>query len=207
MRASSNHSRSTLLVIAGLACGVILGLAAPATAHEVGHLIKGTSIAPHSIPGDRLENNTVTGKQVKESTLGAVPNSTKLGGVKAAGYERRVMWAFVNASGAIEQQSGGITEVFHRDGTGYFIGFPQSLAHAGLSVTIHDDEDTSDPTSAATVEICGGTSAGATNAHGEDACIRGANNTNEAFVLIPNPDQSPDAAAALNNGFYIEAIG
>jgi hypothetical protein len=62
------------LIVAGI---VVVGLAAPAAGHEASHLIKGSSIAKHSIPGNRLENNAVTGAQIKESTLGTVPKATR----------------------------------------------------------------------------------------------------------------------------------
>jgi hypothetical protein len=62
-----------LLIAAG---GLVVGLAIPAAAHEAGTLINGKSIVKDSIPGNRLENNTVTGKQIKESTLGRVPKAT-----------------------------------------------------------------------------------------------------------------------------------
>jgi hypothetical protein len=40
-------------------------------------LINGSSIRKHSIPGNRLERNTVTGAQIKESSLGKVPAARK----------------------------------------------------------------------------------------------------------------------------------
>lgn len=62
-----------MLIIAGGA--LVVGLAVPAAAHEAGHLIDGRSIAVQSIPGNRLKVNTVTGRQIKESTLGTVPSA------------------------------------------------------------------------------------------------------------------------------------
>jgi hypothetical protein len=62
-----------LLVAAG---GLVVGLAVPAAAREAGHLINGRSIAVQSIPGNRLMVNSLTGRQIKESTLGTVPTAT-----------------------------------------------------------------------------------------------------------------------------------
>ena len=61
-----------LLVAAG---ALVVGLAMPAAAHEAGSLINGKSIAVRSIPGDRMKLNTLTGHQIKESTLGTVPRA------------------------------------------------------------------------------------------------------------------------------------
>jgi hypothetical protein len=63
-----------LLIAAG---GLVVGLAVPAAAHEASHLIDGKSIAIQSIPGNRLKVNTLTGRQIKESTLGTVPHATE----------------------------------------------------------------------------------------------------------------------------------
>jgi hypothetical protein len=62
-----------LLVVA--AGGLVVGLAAPAAAREASTLINGRSIAVQSIPGNRLAVNGVTGRQVKESSLGTVPRA------------------------------------------------------------------------------------------------------------------------------------
>jgi hypothetical protein len=50
---------------------LIIGLEAPAMAHQV-------NVAAHKISGSELKNNSVTGKQVKESTLGVVPKAKTL---------------------------------------------------------------------------------------------------------------------------------
>jgi hypothetical protein len=64
MRIRETKSVSLLAVAAA---GLVVGLAAPAAAHETGHLINGSDIRP----------NSVTGRQVKESTLGIVPRATE----------------------------------------------------------------------------------------------------------------------------------
>ncbi len=62
---------SPALVISLIALFVALG----GTVYAAGHSgkINGKTIKVKSIPGNRLKPNTVTGKQVKESSLGLVP--------------------------------------------------------------------------------------------------------------------------------------
>ena len=68
---------SAAMVVAGLALAFALGgtaLAGPVA--RLGKMINGSTIKPHSMPGNRLENDTLTGKQIKESSLGIVPKAT-----------------------------------------------------------------------------------------------------------------------------------
>ena len=63
---------------------VALVLALSGTAFAAGQLVSGDSlIAKHSLSGDRLRNATITGKQIRLSSLGRVPsakNAQELGG-------------------------------------------------------------------------------------------------------------------------------
>jgi hypothetical protein len=70
---SSRLRALPILLIA--AAGLVIGLAIPAAAHEASSLINGNSIKIGSIPGNRLVNNGLTGKQINESTLGTVPRA------------------------------------------------------------------------------------------------------------------------------------
>lgn len=45
------------------------------TAAGASHLLSGAKIKPGSIPGNRLKKDSVTGTQVKESSLGTVPSA------------------------------------------------------------------------------------------------------------------------------------
>jgi hypothetical protein len=67
---------SGTVLVATLA--LLVGLEAPAAAHQIVRRIDGSSIKVHSVAGNRLKNNTVTGKQIKESTLGVVPKAKTL---------------------------------------------------------------------------------------------------------------------------------
>jgi hypothetical protein len=84
-----------LLIAAG---GLVVGLAVPAAAHETSHLINGKSIAIQSIPGNRLKVNTLTGRQINESTLGAVP--------KAHGLSPRIWHPLTLQNGWVSYNSG-----------------------------------------------------------------------------------------------------
>jgi hypothetical protein len=66
---------TALPVLLVAAVALVVGLAVPAAAREAGALINGKSIAVGSIPGNRLKVNAVTGRQIKESTLGIVPRA------------------------------------------------------------------------------------------------------------------------------------
>jgi len=72
---------SAAMVIAMLALMAALGGTVYAASK-----INGKSIKKNSIPGNRLKKQTVTGKQIKLSTLGAVPNSSALGGQPPSAY-------------------------------------------------------------------------------------------------------------------------
>jgi hypothetical protein len=74
----STHRVKTASMVAIAAGGLVVGLAVPAAGREANLLINGASIAKHSIAGNRLKANTLTGKQIKESSLGTVPRAKSL---------------------------------------------------------------------------------------------------------------------------------
>ena len=72
-------------VVSTLCLFILLGGSAVAAQH----FIKGKSIKPNSLPGNRLQNHTITGKQVNLGALGQVPNAANadsLGGSPASDY-------------------------------------------------------------------------------------------------------------------------
>jgi hypothetical protein len=74
--------RSRWGTLAAVGAAFVVGLAAPAGAHvvqDLAHKIDGSSIKKDSMPGNRIESNSVTGKQIAESELGHVPYATKAG--------------------------------------------------------------------------------------------------------------------------------
>jgi hypothetical protein len=99
------HRFTTAGTIAIAAAALVIGLTAPAVAHQA-------NIAAHKISGSRLKNNSVTGKQIKESTLATVPNAAKLGGKPASAYARATT---ATTSGLVEIPLGGASHtVFSR---------------------------------------------------------------------------------------------
>jgi hypothetical protein len=94
-----------------------------------------------SVPGKKLRKNTVTGKEVKESTLGRVPNAAKLNGQPASAFataqpiERRVVGApgeppFENGWSASPTDFGPPT--FGKDQFG-FVHLEGAAVHSGAS--------------------------------------------------------------------------
>ncbi len=71
---------------------IALVLAVGGSAFAAGAIINGKDIMKGSIAGDRLKNDTLGGKQIRESALGTVPsakraaNASALGGIGASGY-------------------------------------------------------------------------------------------------------------------------
>lgn len=64
---------------------VFVALSGTATAAVT---ISGASIKDRSIPHKKVVLNTLTGAEIKESTLGKVPNADKLDGVDSSGFVR-----------------------------------------------------------------------------------------------------------------------
>jgi hypothetical protein len=103
-----------LLIAAG---GLVVGLAVPAAAHEAGRLVNGKSIAVHSIPGNRLEANTVTGKQIDEATLGPVRHATTA--AKLPPLTWHPITTFVNGGGWENAGNGLPPAAYAVDGQGF----------------------------------------------------------------------------------------
>jgi hypothetical protein len=103
-----------LLMAAG---GLVVGLAAPVAAQEAGRLINGKSIAVHSIPGDRLKRNTVTGMQIKEGTLGTVRRATTA--AKLAPLKWHLITTFVAGDGWENAGNGLPRAAYAVDGQGF----------------------------------------------------------------------------------------
>jgi hypothetical protein len=72
---ADNQTRLAL-VVAALALAIALGGIAVAAGPPLAKAIKGTAVKKGSEPGNRLIADSVTGKEVKESTLGQVAKAT-----------------------------------------------------------------------------------------------------------------------------------
>jgi hypothetical protein len=102
-------SSTTIAVAVG---GLVVGLSAPAVAHEAKHLISGASIKKHSIAGNRLKANTLTGAQIKESTLATVPHA------KSASTIPALVWHVVSLENGWTVYSNGRAPSYAIDAQG-----------------------------------------------------------------------------------------
>jgi hypothetical protein len=97
--------------------------------------IDASKLADEAVTTSKIAKDAVTGEKVNESTLGTVPDASKLAGQPPSAYQSRVQWAIVNANGTeILKQSGGISIVGHSTGT-YGLHFPVSTENAAIQVT------------------------------------------------------------------------
>jgi hypothetical protein len=97
MRNKINWRRpSPAMIIALLALFVAFG----GTVYA-GTKISGKTIRKNSEPGNRIKKDTVTGKQVKESTLGIVPLATSATSAGSASSANPIAFAQVSANGTV----------------------------------------------------------------------------------------------------------
>jgi hypothetical protein len=201
-------------VMSSIAVFLILGGATAFAAKKIGsNEIKGNSITTgkikkeavstakikkNAISTDKIQNDAVTGDKVKESSLGEVPNAAnaaKLGGLAPSAYQGKVQWALISKTGAVLQQSGGISAVENGAGFGtYNVRFPSAIDNSALSVTLSDIDASFG--GAPIVSPCAGP-----GAIGPIFCGGDAGKGNVAFVDTPDQANSTPVAHA----FYIQA--
>jgi hypothetical protein len=92
---------------------IALVVAASGTAMAAGHLVTGDSlIRKHSLSGDRLRNQTITGQQIRLGTLGQVPNAKNAANAESLGGHPASAFA-LGSGGAVKSglvtASGGQT--------------------------------------------------------------------------------------------------
>jgi hypothetical protein len=81
----------------------------------------------NAVNSSKVANGSLTGMDIRLSSLGAVPNATQaanLGGVPPSGYQHTLQWAAVDGGGSITAQSGGIQVVGTPGGGTTSIEFP-----------------------------------------------------------------------------------
>ena len=72
-----NRSRHSLVALVVCVLAVVVTLAGLGTATYAAHKVRGNAlIKKHSLSANRLKTDTVTGRQVDESTLATVPHAT-----------------------------------------------------------------------------------------------------------------------------------
>ena len=82
MPANRRRRPSGAMVVAIIA--LVVAMTGSAVAGPLKTLISGSSIKKNSIPGNRLVNHTVTGKQINLKKLGIVPKATSAGSATTA---------------------------------------------------------------------------------------------------------------------------
>ncbi len=124
-------------------------------------------------------------------------NSTKLGGLAAAGYQHRVRWALVSANDqSIVKQSGGIT--IEKLNTGQVIlGFGENVKNMGILLTPNYGFVTSGRFDVAG-DPCG-------TGPGETDCLSAARNDGK-HVYVEVADSFGNAAGNQDGGFYIALL-
>jgi hypothetical protein len=101
------------LTIANTLAALALFVSLGGTVYAAQGRLSGTAIRPGSTPGNRLEPNSVTATQVKESSLKAVPLARMAEGFKGAG------WGRVSAAGVLSA-SHNVSSITHTPGQGVY---------------------------------------------------------------------------------------
>lgn len=121
-------------VMSSIAVFLVLG-GATAFAALAKNSVGTKQLKNNAVTTKKIKKDAVTGAKVKESSLGTVPDSSKLGGQLPSAFQSRVMWALVNGNGTeIIKQSGGISLVGHVTGA-YGVRFPVNTESGALHVT------------------------------------------------------------------------
>jgi hypothetical protein len=132
VRKFAGHIRGNL--VGYLALFVALGGTAVAATSLPANSVGTKQLKNGAVTGAKVAKNTLTGANINESTLGTVPNTTKLGGLSASAYQRRIGTACsggqamtaVDATGSPTCQSFG-------QGTVTSIGAGMGLTNSGTS--------------------------------------------------------------------------
>jgi hypothetical protein len=137
--------------------------------------------ATHAQSADNAATATRAVTATRATSAETAADAEALGGVGAAGYQPRTMWAYVDNSGQILSQSGGISVEAHIQG-GTWLNFPQQVGGKAI-VASPWAGDTGYETS---VEVAPCGYVGETATPGSIACDHGTNTLNDAFVATEN---------------------
>jgi hypothetical protein len=89
---------------------IALVVAASGSAFAAGRLVSGDSlIKKHSLSGDRLRNHSVTGQEIKASSLGQVPSAKTAANAQALGGHPASAFALASGAGAGGARTGLVT--------------------------------------------------------------------------------------------------
>ena len=151
-----------------------------------------SKLADNAVTTAKIANDAVTGDKVKESTLGPVPDASKLGGLAPSAYQSRVRWALVDSSasgndGAILAQSGGVSVAAGGGGFSY-LNWGENIGSKALSVSIAQITQ-----GFITVTPCGSEAPGATG-----CAPTGTNNSNHTIVRM-----DAEGGGSANQTYFI----
>ncbi|MGH2976100.1 MAG: hypothetical protein ACRDLL_14720 [Solirubrobacterales bacterium] len=150
--------------------------------------VDASKLANNAVTTSKIADDAVTGEKVKESTLGTVPDASKLGGLEPGAYQSRVRWALVDSTasgneGQILAQSGGVS-VAPGGTTGFsYLNWGENIGSRALSVSVAQIS-----AGFITVTPCGNNEAPA-----DTTCSpTGTNNPNHTIVRMDDPGNTPD---------------
>jgi hypothetical protein len=177
---------------------IVLGGSA---AFAAGQLAKNSVGAPqlkrNSVNTAKVKKGAITGAKIKLSSLGAVPNANKLGGLSPDAFQRGSMWALVSPDGSkLLAQSGGISVQDTTGVGGYWMHFPAKVAGKAIIATAWEGSEGLDPS--ISVGACGFVNVNTTP--DSIGCVKGTNTLSDAFVGIQQN------GVGKNTGFYIVVL-
>jgi hypothetical protein len=157
--------------------------------------VDASKLADNAVTTSKIADDAVTGAKVKESTLGTVPDASKLAGLEAGAYQTRVRWALVDSGangneGQILAQSGGVSIASGTGGFSY-LNWGENIGSRALSASIAQIGE-----GFITVTPCGNNEVPA-----DTGCApTGTNNPNHTIVRMDTP------AGASDNQIYFISV-
>ena len=152
-----------------------------------------------TLRGQEAKRDGFGGRAIKESALGKVPDSDKLGGSGAAKYTTR--WALVNAQGQIERQSGGFSLVnCYQANANCYLDAGEDVTNNGVFAEINasNTPDATRLNGETGTAPCGQTSVN---------CAPPGTETNNVIVVTPRNSDGSTTDAATRFRFYVYVTG
>jgi hypothetical protein len=129
-------------ITATLALVVALGGTGYAAVSLPKHSVGSKQLKKDAVVSKKVKNNSLTGSDIDEATLGTIPDAATLEGRSLRGISQ---WVLVNEAGSAIQQSGGITAVRLTMSSGrYRVSFPNDVSACGLNANATTETSASD---------------------------------------------------------------
>jgi hypothetical protein len=222
---SSRFSRpSPALVLAFVALFTALAGGAYAAKNVAKGSVATKSIQKGAVTSAKVLDDTLTGKDITESSLGEVPLATKattadsaasadkVGGKTATQLDTR--WALINESGMIEQQTGGFSLVnCYQTNANCYLSIGEDARTSGLAanVSVNNSDGSSILSGETGVAACGATTVNCAppNTEANDVVVvapRTRNATGDLTGTAPTPGTTPPVPADAAR-FYVFVTG